>query len=197
MKKLALASIAAALALTGCTQTVVTPVSVTRFVAQQPAQLGTGTIAVRAAPGTQGDTLEFSFWQQAIAAELAELGYQVVATGPATQVAEVRFERFTDTPERRRSPVGVGVGGSTGSYGSGVGVGVGIDLSGRPAEVIGNQLGVVIRDNATGQALWEGRAEFSASANSNYASAQAAAQKMADALFTGFPGESGATIEVR
>jgi hypothetical protein len=196
MKTLILSSLAAALALAGCTQTVVTPVSVTRFTGEQPARLGAGTIAVRAAPGEPAGTLEFAAWEQAVAFELAELGYQVV-TGPASQVAEVRVERFTDAPGGRRSPVGVGVGGSTGSYGSGVGVGIGLDLSGPPPEVTGNQLGVVIRDNAGGQALWEGRAEFSASSNSDYASAQAAARKMADALFAGFPGESGATIEVK
>ena len=196
MKTLLISSLAAALALAGCTQTVVTPVSVTRFIGEQPARLGAGTIAVRAAPGEPTGTLEFAAWEQAVAFELAELGYQVV-TGPASQVAEVRVERFTDAPGGRRSPVGVGVGGSTGSYGSGVGVGIGLDLSGPPPEVTGNQLGVVIRDNAGGQALWEGRAEFSASSNSDYASAQAAARKMADALFAGFPGESGATIEVK
>ena len=195
MKKLLVASLAAA-ALAGCTQTVVSPVSVTRFVGAQPAQLGQGTIAVRAAPGEPGGTLEFAQWEQAVTLELAELGYQVV-TGPAPQVAEIRVERFTDAPGARRGPVNVGVGGSTGSYGSGVGVGIGLDLSGPPPEVTGNQLGVVIRENATGQALWEGRAEFSASTNSDYASAQAAARKMADALFAGFPGQSGETIEVK
>lgn len=197
MKKLVIASLAAALALGGCTQTVVSPVSVTRFTGQQPAQLGQGTIAVRAAPGEPGGTLEFSQWEQAVSAELATLGYRVTSGGAAAQVAEVRVDRFTDAPQGRRGPVNVGVGGSTGSYGSGVGMGVGIDLSGPPPEVTGNQLGVTIRDNATGQALWEGRAEFSASTNSDYASAQAAAQKMAAALFAGFPGESGETIEVR
>ena len=195
MKKLIVASLAAA-ALAGCTQTVVSPVSVTRFVGAQPAQLGQGTIAVRAAPGEPAGTLEFAQWEQAVAFELAELGYQVVA-GPASQVAEVRIERFTAAPGARRGPVNVGVGGSTGSYGSGVGVGIGLDLSGPPPEVTGNQLGVVIRDNGTAQTLWEGRAEFSASTNSDYASAQAAARKMADALFAGFPGHSGETIEVK
>ena len=56
---------------------------------------------------------------------------------------------------------------------------------------------MVIRDNGTAQTLWEGRADFSASTNSDYASAQAAARKMADALFAGFPGQSGETIEVK
>ena len=197
MKKLIVASLAV-LALAGCTQTVVSPVSVTRFVGAQTAQLGQGTIAVRAAPGEPSGTLEFSQWEHAVAVELGELGYTLVpGNGAASQVAEVRIERFTDEPGARRGPVNVGVGGSTGSYGSGVGVGVGLDLSGPPPAVTGNQLGVTIRDNATGQALWEGRAEFSASTNSDYASAQAAARKMADALFAGFPGQSGETIEVR
>ena len=76
-------------------------------------------------------------------------------------------------------------------------LGIGIDLSRPPPEVTANRLRVVIKDNGTGQALWEGRAEFSASGNSDYASAQAAADKMAAALFAGFPGESGETIKVK
>ena len=197
MIRFALAPLAAAVLLAGCTQTYVSPVSVTRFVGEQPARLGQGTIAVRAAPGEPADSLEFSAYTQAVAFELAELGYRVVPGAGAAQVAEVRAARVIDEPVRRRGPVNVGVGGSTGSYGSGVGVGVGLDLSGPPPEVVRTELGVVIRDNGTGQALWEGRAQFSASANSDYADRRAAATKMADALFSGFPGQSGETIEVR
>jgi hypothetical protein len=115
----------------------------------------------------------------------------------AAQVAEVRVERAVDQPGRRRNPVNVGVGGSTGSYGSGLGLGLGFDLSGPPPAVAATRMGVIIRDGASAQPLWEGRADFSASANSQYGSAQAAAAKMAAALFTGFPGRSGETIEVR
>ncbi|MXO61069.1 DUF4136 domain-containing protein [Altererythrobacter salegens] len=185
----------AALALAGCVQTVVSPVSVTRFSGSEPARLGDGSISVRAADG--GNGLEFTAWKQAVAAELARLGYRVVENEVSGQVAEVRVERTALHAAPRRSPVNVGVGGSTGSYGSGVGVGLGFDLSGPPPDVTANRLRVVIKDNGTGQALWEGRAEFSASTNSDYASAQAAADKMAAALFKGFPGESGATIEVK
>ena len=82
--------------------------------------------------------------------------------------------------------------------GSGVGVGVGINLGGnRPSERIDTQLHVMIRPSAGGDALWEGRARFTATANSDYADRQAAAAKLADALFDGFPGRSGETIEVR
>ena len=192
-----LAPLAVALPLAGCASTYVSPVEVTRFVGEAPQQLGSGTIAVRAAPGEAGGTLEFSAYQQAVAAELGQLGYRVLERGSAAQVAELRVARAAERPlGGGRSPVNVGVGGSTGSYGSGLGMGIGINLGGRPKEVIDTGVGVIIRDNSSGQALWEGRASFSASANSDYADRQAAAARLADALFAGFPGESGETIEV-
>ena len=196
MTRLVLASLSAALLLSGCVQTYVSPVSVTRFLGPAPVRLGMGPIAVRAAPGV-ANSLEFAPYWQAVSAELTRLGYQVVPGNEAAQVAEVRVERAIEQPGRGRSPVSVGAGGSTGSYGSGLGLGVGIDLSGPRPAVADNRLGVIIRDGASGQPLWEGRADFSASANSRYGSAQAAAAKMAAALFAGFPGRSGETVEVR
>jgi hypothetical protein len=197
MTRLPLTSLAAALLLAGCAQTYVSPVSVTRFLGDQPARLGQGAIAVRAAPGTAEDTLAFAPFRQAVAGELTRLGYRVVPGSEAAQVAEVRVARVVDQPGGRRNPVNVGVGGATGSYGSGLGLGVGIDLSGPPPQVTATRMGVTIRDGASGKSLWEGRAEFAASVNSPFGSAQAAATKMAQALFAGFPGRSGETIEVR
>ena len=55
---------------------------------------------------------------------------------------------------------------------------------------------MVIRPASATDALWEGRARFTATVNSDYADRQAAAAKLADALFSGFPGQSGETIEV-
>ncbi len=196
MARLASASIAAALLLAGCAQTYVSPVSVTRFVGQAPARLGQGPIAVRAAPGT-ANSLEFAPYWQAVAGELTRLGYRVVPGDDAAQIAEVRIDRAVGQPGRGRNPVSVGVGGSTGSYGSGLGLGLGFDLSGPPPAVADTRMGVIIRDGANAEPLWEGRAEFAASANSRYGDAQAAAAKMAAALFAGFPGRSGETIEVR
>jgi hypothetical protein len=189
----------AALALTaGCTTPAyVSPVEVTRFSEAAQGQLGRGPIAVRAAPGEAPGSWDFAAFQQAVAAELQELGYTV--TDSAAQVAEIRVERAAAREiARRRSPVSVGVGGSTGSYGSGVGAGIGINLGGnRPAEQIDTQLHVMIRPAPGSNALWEGRARFSATANSDFADPRAAAGKLADALFSGFPGRSGETIEVR
>jgi len=190
------ASMAATIFLGACTTTYVSPVEVTRFVGEEPALLGTGPIALRAGPGMDAASLEYSVFQTAVAEELEQLGY-IVAGGDAVQVAEITVERFVATQDGGRSPVNVGVGGSTGSYGSGLGVGIGLDLSGPPPEQIDTQLRVVIRPTAGTMALWEGRARFTASANSDMADTRAGAAKLADALFADFPGESGETIRVR
>lgn len=198
---------AATLLAAGCTTPAyVSPVEVTRFTGAAPAQLGRGTIAVVAAPGDTGaDSLEFSLYQQAVAAELGRLGYNVVRAGAAGgQVAEIALERGVNAPlleGRQQGPVSVGVGGSTGGWGGGgLGVGVGINLGGggrSNVDQLYRQLRVQIRPASGATPLWEGRANFTASSNSDYAGEQAAAGKLAQALFAGFPGESGETIEVR
>lgn len=195
MHKSLLTALTGAFALAGCATPYASPVEVTRFTAEAPARLGSGTIAVRAAPGSPGGTLEFAAWEEAVASQLARLGYTVQAQ--AAQVAEVRVLRAERSSEQPRGPVSVGVGGSTGSYGSGLGLGLGFDLSGPPKPVIDTELGVIIRDSATGAPLWEGRAGFGATTDHKLADRQAAAARLAGALFAGFPGQSGETIEVR
>lgn len=182
--------------LCGCASNYASPVEVTRFVGEQPQLLGSGTIAIHTGTGNQASSLEFAEYNKAIAAKLANLGYTVVADGPA-QTAEVWIDRVVMQPERGRSPVSVGVGGSTGSFGSGLGVGLGIDLSGPPPEQVDSHMRVVIRDAASNTVLWEGRANFTATLKGEYGAAQASAARLADALFNGFPGNSGETITVK
>ena len=187
----------AAIALSGCVAPV-GPVEVTRFHAPGPSPLGRGPIAVEPVPGADGAGLEFGSYAGAVARQLVLLGYSERPPGAATtQVALVRIERQSYRPGRRRGPVSVGVGGQTGRYGSGVGLGVGIDLSGPPPEQVQTLLAVTIKDRASGQALWEGRANFTVKTSSPLATTQLAAAKLAEALFRGFPGQSGETIEVR
>ena len=192
-----LAALGSAALLAACTTPAyVSPVEVTRFTAAEPQLLGSGTISLRAAPGEAPDSWDYAAYQTAVADELTQLGYTVTG-GSGAQVAEISVEQYVTRAEGGRSPVNVGVGGSTGSYGSGVGVGVGINLGGnRPVDRIDTQLRVVIRPASATDALWEGRARFTATVNSDYADRQAAAAKLADALFSGFPGQSGETIEV-
>ena len=191
-----LATIATAVLLAGCTTTYVSPVEVTRFTGDQPQALGSGPIAVRAGPGAPVDSLELNVFRDAVARELQEQGY-VIINGEAPQVAEVTIALGVEQPGYNNSPVSVGGGVAGGSYGSSAGVGVGIDLTPRPSERLHRELKVMIKPAAGGTALWEGRARFTATVNSDFAETQAAATKLADALFGGFPGQSGETIEVR
>ena len=185
------------LALAGC-MTPIGPVEVTRFHQEAArAQLGHGTIAVEAAPGMDPDSLELASYRSAVSRELVRLGYQVTPTGPSAQVALVRVERSVFRPDRDRGPVSVGVGGSTGGYGSGVGVGLGFDLSGKPKEQVETKLGVTIRDRAADQTIWEGRASFAVQADAPLAQTDLGAPKMAAAMFQGFPGNNGETVEVK
>ena len=190
-----LSAIACAALLAGCTTTYVSPVEVTRFTGDQPQALGAGPIAVRAGPAAPPDSLELNVFRDAVARELQDQGY-VIVNGEAPQVAEVTIDQFVEQPGYNNSPVSVGGGVAGGSYGSSAGVGVGIDLTPRPSERLHRELRVMIKPAQGGTALWEGRARFTATANSGFADTQAAATKLADALFGGFPGQSGETIEV-
>ncbi|MBW8753234.1 MAG: DUF4136 domain-containing protein [Sphingomonadales bacterium] len=185
-----------ALALSGCVAPV-GPVEVTRFHVPDAARLGRGAVAVEPAPGMVGDSLEWRTYAAAVGRELQRAGYREQSAGTGDQVALVRLRRQSYRPERNRGPVSVGVGGSTGSYGSGLGLGIGFDLSGPPPEVVETELAVTIKDGASGQALWEGRASFVVTAKSPLANSQLGAAKMAEALFKGFPGNSGETIQVK
>jgi hypothetical protein len=182
-------------------------IAVTRF--HTPASLATaapGPIAVRAGAGLAPDSLEARVWTDAVAAALVRQGFTVVADAP--RVAEVSLEQavVADSRPRERSGVSVGVGvgsGGGGWYGrrSGVDLGVGVGFriggnNGREDVAQASTLGVTIRDGA-GAHLWEGRAETTLRTSSRKADPHALASEMAERLFSGFPGESGATIGTR
>ncbi len=190
----------ALVALSGCIAPT-GPVQVTRFHAADVAPLGHGSIAVESAAGMDGNSLELKSFETAVARQLQLVGYTNVAIDPANhageQVALVKLSRRTYRPARMGSPVSVGIGGSTGSYGSGMGVGIGIDLSGPPPEQVDTELAVAIKDRKTAAMLWEGRASFTVRSTSPLAQTQLGAAKLAEALFKGFPGNSGETIEVK
>ena len=159
--------------------------------------LGKGAIAVEAAPGNDPASLEWRSYQGAVQRQLALLGYTEAQAGSGGQVAVMGLSRSTFQPQRSGGPVSVGVGAGTGSFGSGVGMGVGINLSPPPPAEVQTELTVSIRDRVTRQVLWEGRASFTVRSTSPLADTGLAAPKMAEALFAGFPGKSGETIEVR
>ena len=169
--------------LSGCVAPV-GPVEVTRFHVADTGLLGRGSIAVEPAPGMSGDGLEFRTYAAAVARQLKLVGYGEQPGGGSEQVASLRVERRVFRPSRNGGPVSVGVG-------------IGLDLSGPPPEQAETMLAVTIRNRRTGQSLWEGRSSFTVRADSPLANTQLGAAKMAEALFQGFPGRSGETIQVR
>jgi hypothetical protein len=194
MKARLAVSAVALLSLAACVAPV-GPVEVTRF--HLPgAPLARGPIAVVPGLGMTDTSLELRAYQAAVARELVRLGYAETAPG-GQQIAEVRLQRRTWQPGRARGPVSVGLGAGGGSFGSGAGVGIGFDLSGRPAAQTETELAVMIKDRAGGRTIWEGRAVFVVRADSPLAQTDLGAAKLAEALFRGFPGNSGETILVK
>lgn len=188
---------AASAALSACVAPV-GPVEVTRFHAADISPLGHGTIRVEPVQG-QPDDMEFRTFAGAVTRELTRLGYTIPLSGEAgsSQVALLRLERRTYQPQRDTAPVSAGAGGSTGSYGTSVGIGIGIDLSGPPPAQVETKLSVTIQHRASGKHLWEGRAAYTVRDSSPMAQTPLGAAKMAEALFKGFPGQSGETILVK
>lgn len=179
-------------------------IEVTRFHTPETlARLGPGAVEVVAAPGADGASLETRAWLEAVARELAAKG---IAGGSdrAMRVAEVRLTRDLIESGARSGPsssVGIGVGSGGGWHrGGGTSVGLGIGLGfplgkSRDRQQVENELAVTIRDKTTGASLWEGRSTLRT--GKKLADSPETAQRLAHALFTGFPGTSGETIEVK
>jgi hypothetical protein len=184
-------SLALAGSLGGCTATI-PPVEVTRFHLNQPLTPG----AVQSAPinGIDGNSIEFRTYAIAVGREMARLGF---AEGDGPYVAEIGYARDTRERLARRSPVTIGIGG--GSFGGNVGVGLGTSFGvggdGSRADIV-SRLEVRLKRRSDQTVVWEGRAQTRAPANAPSAQPGLAAEKLARALFAGFPGESGRTITV-
>lgn len=200
-RSIAIGAAAAIALLAGACVSPAGPVEAVRFVSPDRAgELGRGAIRVVAGEGMDSGALEYRSYAAAVERELERIGYQVLPVGAGasrdTQTAMIRVERAVLSPAGgERSPVSVGVGGGTGGFGSGVGVGIGINLGGPPKDRISTELFANIR-SGDGVVLWEGRAMVEAKAGTPMAETQLNSAKLAQGLFTGFPGESGATIKV-
>jgi hypothetical protein len=173
--------------------------SVTRFHLGQP--IARGEIAVEPVDPADAGSLEFAQISDAVERELARLGWRVArGNARSEQVALVRVDQEV-RQGRRRSGLSVGVGVGAGSWGrhSGVsgGVGASVPITGGPNQIVATQLSVRIQRRSDATVAWEGRAEMEARGGSAEASRGTAANRLAEALFRDFPGESGRTIRVR
>ena len=181
------------------------PVEVTRFHTPATlAQLGPGWVEVVPAAGIDARSLETRAWLDAVARELAAQGLAASTPQPSVgRIAEVRLTRDAVPGSERRgggSSVSVGIGGGGGGWhggGVGFGVGLGFPLGGGKSRGgdVESELSVTIRDKASGAALWEGRSNVRTAQRD--ADRPETADRLAHALFSGFPGKSGATIKVK
>ncbi len=195
-----------ALALTGaglaaCTTVSLPPTEVLRYHLGEP--IDRGTVAVQ--PLSTGPaSLEFKSYAAAVQGELLKSGYGVPAANAKPQfIATVAFTRTTQAGPPRQSPISIGLGGggfSGGRRGGGVGLGGGVGFpigGGGRSAILVTELSVTIKRSADQSPVWEGRAQSFADARKADATTDIQAGKLARALFTGFPGESGRTIQVK
>lgn len=193
-----LGAAAAALSLSACATTErEAPSQVTRFHLGQP--VARAQIAIEAFDPADQNSLEFRAYADAVARQLTQLGWTVVGSAQSEQIALINVEQGSREALAQRSPISIGVGGSTGGWGSGVGAGVGIGIPvgrSRSREIVATQLEVRIKRRSNGEVFWEGRASTEARADDPLAQRTVVVEKLAQALFRDFPGESGRTISV-
>ena len=180
--------------LTGCASTGPDRTQVTRFHLGDP--IARGHVAVEPFAG-QASGPEFGLYATAVEQQLARLGWTIVRTrGQSEQVALVGLTQESYT-RSERGPVSVGVGGGSGGWNSGVGAGIGFNLGGGPRRLSATTLRVRIARRSDGTVAWEGRAATAVRADRPEASPVVLAPRLAEAVFQGFPGESGRTISVK
>lgn len=174
-----------------------TPVKVTRFHLSTP--ITPAAVSIQGGTGSDPQSLEQQQFANAVAAELNRLGFAPeAATAAAPLLVTVTFSRQEENQTAARPPISIGLGG--GSFGGGLGGGasVGFGVGKRPTQTIyTTTLFVQLRQRSDGAALWEGRAVMTGNAKAKDAQPGVMSQKMAQALFRGFPGESGRTITVK
>jgi len=177
---------------------------VSRFATQLPAPTGQ-TFAVVAEDPKLAGGLEFGLYADEVAGEMTRLGYTEAASPEAANLL-VRFDYGVDDGrERVRTTGGFGPGvGGFGPWGGFGGFGFRRNfafgfydpfLAGpnvRSYTVYTGDIDLKIDNGATGERLFEGRAESVSRSNR----LQMIVPNLVDALFTDFPGNSGETLRI-
>ncbi|MGB3472058.1 MAG: DUF4136 domain-containing protein [Erythrobacter sp.] len=198
-------SVALALTLVAGLSACATPfkADVSRFAAQLPAPSGQ-TFAVVAEDPKLAGGLEFGLYADEVAAEMTRLGYTQAASPEAANLL-VRFDYGVDNGRERVRTTGGGFGaGGFGPWGGFGGFGFRRNfafgfydpfLAGpnvRSYTVYTGDIDLKIDNAATGERLFEGRAESASRSNR----LQTIVPNLVDALFTDFPGNSGETLRI-
>lgn len=199
-KPIVLALLGAA-ALSGCATSYRTqPVEVTRFHLGAPIERT--TVAIEPIGSAAEISPEYQLYADMVRGELEKQGYvQSTSATPSGYIAAVGFTRTPRGAFRERPPVTIGLGGGSFSGGrrGGVGVGgdVGFGIGGKTRELYANELRVTLRRRSDNTVVWEGRAISESVSGTADAQPNQSAARLARALFTRFPGESGVTISVK
>ncbi len=198
-------ALASALALSACATTGGTggsgPTEVSRYHLGQP--VAPGTVSIEPMPGGGGaGGLEYQMYADAVARELSGIGFTPAPPGTSSQyVAAVSFVRSARGSVRTPPKFSIGLGGGSfgGGRGGGVGLGGGIStgIGSKTRDLYLSELFVQLRRRSDGTVVWEGRAQRPGLSGDADAQPVATAGRLADALFRGFPGESGITTTVR
>ena len=184
-------------------------VQISRFRAEGDAALALahGPIAVVAMPydaevdaDLAGPERRFSaIFEAAVEDRLVHSGYDAATITPGRgQVAEVRVIRIeARPPEAPHKPVSGEASLGVSNRGTSLGMGILIDGTEPRGAIISTRLETRIRDRASGQVLWEGRAEMLTPAGDQRWTDQTIADKLSAGLFGGFPAVTGEASQHR
>lgn len=187
-------------------------VQVSRFVAEGDAAQalghGVATVSSEAPAGADVDRPFDRRGQQtfeaAVVDRLASVGYDTATradtAGPTTsvQAVELRITRDQVRPEEeKRNPVSGEMMVGTSNRGSMMGMAVNVDLTKPKKALVSTRLEARIRDRATNAVLWEGRADMVTRDGDDRWTDTAIAERLAGALFDGFPRSGEASLSRR
>jgi hypothetical protein len=159
-------------------------VDVARFHLGEP--VARAQIAVEPFDKADANRPEFPAYAAAVGRQLSRLGWTVVPTSTGSeQIALIDLEQGSREAIAAMSAARIGRGVT------------GAAPEGTSANVTASLLEVAIRRRSDGTVFWEGRAVGEAPTGSSGAARTAAVERLAEALFRDFPGESGRTIRVR
>lgn len=175
------------------------PTDVVRYHLNQP--IAPGTVAVEPISGAAQISPEYQMYADAVAAELARIGFAPAPAGTQPQYfAAVGYNRVSQGEVRTPPRFSIGIGGGSfgGGRGGGVGLGGGVStgFGSRTLQAYSSELAVQLKRRGDGTIIWEGRAQRPSLSGPDEQPALTAA-RLANALFRGFPGESGITTTVK
>ena len=159
-------------------------IEVARFHLGEP--VARAQIAVEPFDKADANRPEFPAFAAAVGRQLSRLGWTVVpTTKQSEQIALIDLEQGSREAVAALSAARIGRGASAAVP------------AGTSAGITASLLEVAIRRRSDGTVFWEGRAVGEARTGSPEAARTAAIERLAEALFRDFPGESGRTIRVK